>query len=100
MQRLFHRFERLDEGRNRRIEGTGLGLSITQQLLGMMGSHLNVESEYGVGSVFSFDLEQRIIDEASIGNFEKKISEESKIIIIMPGFMRRKQGYLWLMIMQ
>ena len=52
IQRLFLKFERLDEIKNRRIEGTGLGLTITQQLLEMMGSKLNVHSVYGVGSFF------------------------------------------------
>jgi signal transduction histidine kinase len=61
MSRLGHTFERVEESRNRNIEGSGLGLSITTQLLQLMESRLQVESEYGKGSVFSFDLEQKII---------------------------------------
>ena len=67
MERLFEAFTRVDEERNHKIEGTGLGLSITKQLLGLMGSELKVESEYGSGSVFSFELEQEIVDESPIG---------------------------------
>ncbi len=37
-------------------EGSGLGLSISKNLLGLMGSKLNVESTMGQGSVFSFEL--------------------------------------------
>ena len=75
IQRLFLKFERLDEIKNRRIEGTGLGLTITQQLLEMMGSKLNVHSVYGVGSVFSFDLRQTIVDDRRIGNFDEFMNE-------------------------
>ncbi len=68
IERLFEAFTRVDEERNHSIEGTGLGLSITKQLLELMGSELKVESEYGKGSVFSFDLVQEIIEDIPIGD--------------------------------
>ena len=46
----------------RNIEGTGLGIAIVQKLLGMMKSKLEVVSEYGHGSEFSFKRVQKIID--------------------------------------
>jgi len=72
MDRLFVSFERIEEKRNRNIEGTGLGISITKQLLELMGSSLNVRSEYGVGSTFSFVLKQGIRDRKPIGKFREK----------------------------
>lgn len=72
MPKLFEAFERIEEKRNRSIEGTGLGINITAHLLHMMGSKLEVTSEYGKGSVFSFVLEQRIIHNTPIGNFEEQ----------------------------
>lgn len=72
IDRLFVSFERIEERRNRNIEGTGLGLSITRQLLELMGSDLNVRSEYGVGSTFSFVLKQGIRDRKPIGKFREK----------------------------
>ena len=72
LDRLFVSFERIEERRNRNIEGTGLGLSITRQLLELMGSDLNVRSEYGVGSTFSFVLKQGIRDRKPIGKFREK----------------------------
>lgn len=73
--KLFARFERIEEERNRNIEGTGLGMSITMQLLHLMGSELKVESEYGVGSRFSFELKQRIINDEPIGNLDERIKK-------------------------
>ncbi len=71
LKKLFVAFERIEEKRNRNIEGTGLGMTIVQRFLDMMGSHLEVESEYGKGSVFSFELEQKVIKWDPIGDFEE-----------------------------
>ena len=70
MKRLFQAFERIEESRNRNIEGTGLGMSIAQNFLKMMGSHIEVESEYGKGSTFSFKLKQGVKDWNPIGEYE------------------------------
>ena len=70
MERLFESFERLDKVRNRNIEGTGLGISITTKLLALMDSELKVESKYGEGSVFSFELWQRIESEEPLGEYK------------------------------
>ncbi len=69
IDKLFLSFQRLDEEKNRNIEGTGLGISIVQKLLTMMGSKLEVSSEYGKGSEFSFVLSQKIIDRTALGDF-------------------------------
>ncbi|MBR1833428.1 MAG: response regulator, partial [Ruminiclostridium sp.] len=71
IRKLFSAFERIEEERNRTIEGTGLGMNITQRLLTMMGSRLEVESEYGKGSVFSFTVKQKVVSPEPIGNYEE-----------------------------
>ena len=71
LDRLFTAFERIEEKKNRDIEGTGLGMSIVQRFLAMMGSHLEVDSEYGKGSVFSFELEQKVVKWDPIGDLEE-----------------------------
>ncbi len=78
MQKLFESFERLDVEKNRNIEGTGLGMAIVTKLLAMMGSELEVNSEYGVGSTFSFVIKQRVVDSHEIGDEFIKISEGAK----------------------
>jgi len=79
LAKLFTPFERIEEKRNKTIEGTGLGMSITKQLLSMMHSQLMVDSIYGEGSDFHFEVEQKVRDFEGIGNFEeayKKLKEE------------------------
>ena len=71
VQKLFSPFERIEERRNRTIEGTGLGMSIVKSLLSSMGSHLEVKSEYGKGSDFSFSVEQKVLDWEEIGDYEE-----------------------------
>ena len=71
--KLFKSFQRLDEGRNRSVEGTGLGLSITDRLVQMMGGHIEVESTYEKGSVFTVYIPQRIVDSEPIGEFSNTI---------------------------
>jgi CheY-like chemotaxis protein len=63
-------FERIDELKNRKIEGTGLGMAIAQSFLHMMGSTVQVESEYGEGSDFYFDLKQKVVKWEPVGEFE------------------------------
>ena len=70
MEKLFTAFERLDLVKTRKIVGTGLGLPITRNMLHMMGSELQVESTYGVGSKFFFTLRQTVAGREEIGNFD------------------------------
>ncbi len=73
--KLFQSFQQLDSKRNRNIEGTGLGLAICKQLVSLMNGSIQVESEYGEGSTFSFVVPQRIINSIpSVGQIEEKIS--------------------------
>ncbi|MCR5206804.1 MAG: response regulator [Lachnospiraceae bacterium] len=55
-EKIFESFERADIIRNRSIEGTGLGLAISNKLANIMGSKIQVKSQYGVGSEFWFDV--------------------------------------------
>lgn len=56
LTRLFERFYRLDEHRNREEGGSGLGLSIVKHILEAHNEHVDVKSEKGKGSTFAFSL--------------------------------------------
>mgnify|MGYP004458429443 FL=1 len=60
INRLFTKFERLDIEKNSTTEGTGLGLAITKALVEMMGGKINVESQFGKGSIFMVQIPQKI----------------------------------------
>lgn len=78
--KIFESFTQVDTKRNRSIEGTGLGLAISRRLVTMMGGELKVESVYGEGSTFSFDIYNKVIDAEPVGvladNYDVKLVHE------------------------
>lgn len=60
INKLFTKFERLDIEKNTTTEGTGLGLAITKSLIEMMGGKINVQSQFGTGSIFMAQIPQKI----------------------------------------
>lgn len=65
LEQLFVPFNMADDTNTRRFGGSGLGLAICQKLVHAMGSQIDVESEPGCGSTFSFAIEFE--DAASAG---------------------------------
>jgi two-component system phosphate regulon sensor histidine kinase PhoR len=57
-ERLFERFYRIENSGNRNTGGSGLGLAIVKHIIDAHNEKIYVESDFGVGSEFSFSLEK------------------------------------------
>ena len=92
INKLFDKFERLDVERNTTTEGTGLGLAITKSLVDMMGGHINVQSQFGEGSIFIVQIPQKIskminpmpenIQHTEINNIDEKKYENKRVLVV------------------
>lgn len=89
---IFDNFTQGSTQINRKFGGTGLGLSIVKNLLSLLGSEIDLESELGEGSKFTFELDFEApevelkkviatakIDQAKITN---EIMEDKRILVV------------------
>ena len=89
IDKLFTKFQRLEEDKNTTLEGTGLGLAITKSLVEMMGGKIIVQSKYGSGSKFTVYLSQKIVSmidnkkEETTETINKRIDYSKKKILVV-----------------
>ncbi|TGL08439.1 response regulator [Leptospira bouyouniensis] len=102
--RLFDSFSQADTSITRKYGGTGLGLTITNELLLRMNSKLNIKSELGMGSQFSFLLTleikssgenaSSIFDDKTTHTIESNLEQiqgfHSNILIVEDNELNRK----------
>ena len=97
LERLFSEYSRFNAEANRTTEGTGLGLSITKRLVELMDGLIDVDSDYGVGSVFTVLLKQKAVPCSPIGaELAEKLRSFTYISTreaIRPSFIREIMPY-------
>ncbi len=82
--RIFRAFEQEDTSTTRKYGGTGLGLTISAQLVALMGGSIDVESEVGRGSSFSFTARFRMQEyQPPPGNRAPPVSLHSLRVLVV-----------------
>ena len=80
LQKIFNAFDQEDASTTRKYGGTGLGLTISNKLLGLMNSKLEVKSNLGLGSVFSFAINFKT--EKGENNIEEITKEITQVLVV------------------
>jgi len=101
--RIFEGFSQAEASTSRKFGGTGLGLAISKRLVEMMGGTLTLESQLGVGSVFTFTLALDIVHDPSLAlTNERQASSEPRRVLIVDDnrfsldiMARMTQGWGW-----
>lgn len=78
-------FTQEDESTSRRFGGTGLGLAISSKLLNLLGSELELSSELGLGSKFSFKMRMKkaeVVPELQKETHKSRLLADCKILLV------------------
>jgi signal transduction histidine kinase/CheY-like chemotaxis protein len=84
LSKLFKAFSQVDSSTTRKYGGTGLGLVITERLVDLLGGKVNVKSELGSGSSFSFNIKCKISESSSRKYAQLRLSgcDGKKVLVV------------------
>ncbi|AGF57634.1 PAS domain S-box-containing protein [Clostridium saccharoperbutylacetonicum] len=82
IHKLFQSFNQADASTTRKYGGTGLGLAISSELVKMMDGEMNVESEFGKGSTFKFNVNLKIAKRSSEPKFDLEKLKGVNILVV------------------
>ncbi len=104
---VFDNFTQASSDTTRKYGGTGLGLSISQKLIRLMGSEIKLQSNFGIGSEFSFDLQLResknmlqqkisngLSESGNAVGIEVLLVEDNKVNQVVAGNFLKKWGMI------
>ena len=86
IEKIFENFQQASSGTSRLYGGTGLGLAIVKQLVEPQGGSIQVASQVGVGSTFSFILSFQktdIVPEMEVVDEELQIDNKSISVLVV-----------------
>ena len=87
---IWEEFRQVSEGYNRGFEGSGLGLTLTKKFAEKLGGTISVQSEIGIGSVFTIDIP--VVDELSVKNTNVVPEEKSlNVPVVMQSYYSSKR---------
>jgi PAS domain S-box-containing protein len=78
--KLFKPFSQVEDGFSRSYDGTGLGLVISQELIQLMGGHINLVSNPGFGSCFSFELLLPLVSLTTVDDSKPSLETEATLL--------------------
>ena len=80
---LFEPFQQADSSVTRRFGGSGLGLSIAGHIVGLMGGHIDIDSEPGKGSSFVFSISMAVDTSKNSPRSSKREALAGKRLLIV-----------------
>ncbi len=82
LQKIFESFTQADASTTRAYGGTGLGLTISRNLVELMDGTLDVESQPGKGSTFTFRVSLAVVNEEPVHSFSSKALSLHNILVV------------------
>ncbi|MEM5470581.1 response regulator [Hoeflea sp. AS60] len=79
---IFEKFSQVDGSSTRKHEGTGLGLAIATRLVELMGGKIELESQVGVGSTFSFTIEMDVDGQISVADAPSSLLPGRRVLVV------------------
>ncbi|MCR5279485.1 MAG: response regulator [Lachnospiraceae bacterium] len=86
--KVFQQFEQIDMAKTRKREGAGLGLAIVKRISELMNGHVELESEFGVGSTFTVVIEQEAVQD-SPKDYRSVVDQYAFLVIEPNPFIRK-----------
>ena len=80
--KIFGKYDQVDQKKNRNIQGTGLGLAISRNLAIIMGGMITVDSVYGEGSTFHIVINQDVSKNSEAMGSEVVTQLQEKTFVI------------------